>query len=100
MDYEPEGFRWIDCHQEEKCVYVFERIGKTQRILVLLNFSDSPQTYTLKSENIHTLTLLLATDNVLYGGNHTYMEEPVLIPEEGTKEITIEAFTGLMYEIH
>ena len=99
MDYEPEGFRWIDCHQEEKCVYVFERIGKTQRILVLLNFSDSPQTYTLKSEDIHTLSLLLATDNVIYGGNHTYMEEPAIIPENETTEITIEAFTGLMYEI-
>lgn len=37
-DYKHEGFNWIDCHQEEKCVYTFERMGKMKILLQYLIF--------------------------------------------------------------
>ncbi|MBQ2901414.1 MAG: 1,4-alpha-glucan branching protein GlgB [Agathobacter sp.] len=39
-DYEQAGFQWIDCHQEEKCVYAFERTSLKERIVAIFNFSD------------------------------------------------------------
>lgn len=39
-DYETKGFNWVNCHEEEKCIYVFERICKDEKILALFNFSD------------------------------------------------------------
>ena len=35
-DYAQDGFRWIDCHQKEKCIYAFERKSKKERISMLL----------------------------------------------------------------
>ena len=47
-DYEADGFQWIDCHQEESCVYVFQRTGKTERIIAAFNFSDRDLSYELR----------------------------------------------------
>ena len=42
-DYENAGFQWLDCHQEEKCIYVFERRSGSERIMAMFNFSDKLQ---------------------------------------------------------
>ncbi len=39
-DYTPEGFRWIDCHQEEKCIYAFERRYDGESIIAVFHFAD------------------------------------------------------------
>lgn len=100
LDYEQEGFKWIDCHQEEKCVYVFERSGKKQRILTIFNFSDKKQTYQLEVENGKLLKLLLASDDEIYGGSEKHSKEVNIRLTKGFTEIEINAFTGLMYEIN
>ena len=46
-DFDPAGFCWIDCHQEEKCVYALERTGGGERIAAVFNFSDRAQDYAL-----------------------------------------------------
>lgn len=61
MDYEQEGFQWIDCHQEEKCLYLFERKSKEQRILCIFNFSNKEQTYELSLKDVKNLHLLLSS---------------------------------------
>lgn len=99
LDHEPEGFKWIDCHQEEKCLYVFERSGKKQRILVIFNFSDRKQTYSLDLKKSQSLKLLLASDNEIYGGCEKYQKDTYLRPAKGKANVEIHAFTGLMYEI-
>ncbi|MCD7958438.1 MAG: 1,4-alpha-glucan branching protein GlgB [Ruminococcus sp.] len=38
-DYE-DGFRWLDCHQEQRCIYAIERRAQNSRLLVLLHLSD------------------------------------------------------------
>ena len=40
-DYAPDGFRWIDCHQEQKCIYAFERSYMGEKIVALFHFSDA-----------------------------------------------------------
>ena len=99
LDYEQEGFKWIDCHQEEKCIYVFERFGKKQRILIILNLSDKKQTYQLELRNCKLLKLLIASDSKIYGGCEQYQKGTGIQLVKGNAKIEINAFTGLMYEI-
>ena len=67
-DYEADGFRWIDCHQEGRCIYVFERSSKKERILSLFNFSDQEQVYELKLPDAQKLKELLNSNLAVYGG--------------------------------
>ena len=99
LDYEQDGFKWVDCHQEEKCIYVFERLGKKQRILAIFNFSDKRQTYQLEMKNYKVLKLLLASDSEIYGGCKKYQKDTSVRLVKGNVKIEINAFTGLMYEI-
>ena len=31
-DYDPENFKWLDCHQEERCIYAIKRKGKNKNL--------------------------------------------------------------------
>lgn len=66
-DIRQDGFEWVDCHQEQKCMYLFERISGDQKILAVFNFSDETQEYTLEKDYAG-YELLLASDMVKYGG--------------------------------
>lgn len=100
QDYNGDGFKWIDCHQEEKCVYVFERMGKKQRILFVFNFSDKKQKYKIDTEDFILLELMIASDDEIYGGSEKYSKKRSIKIQKGGTEIEINAFTGLMYEIN
>ena len=40
------GFTWLDCHQEGAVVSdAFERIGSSERIIAVFNFSNCEQIY-------------------------------------------------------
>ncbi len=68
-DYDTEGFKWIDCHQEEKCIYALERVSAKERIVAIFNFSNEEQKdYRFQVANAKKLQLLLASDSVMYGG--------------------------------
>lgn len=68
-DYDRAGFLWIDCHQEEKGVYIFKRMTEEQTILVAMNCSEKEQEYELKEEDFGDgLQLLLDSDWDIYGG--------------------------------
>lgn len=69
LDYEQDGFQWLDCHQEEKCIYAFERAGRKERIVAVFNFSDKAFTdYQLKAPNAKGLELLFSSNWEVYGG--------------------------------
>ena len=38
-DYNRDGFAWLDCHQEERCVYIIERRSKEETLIAAFNFS-------------------------------------------------------------
>ncbi len=75
MDYEQEGFRWLDCHQEARCIYAFERIGKKERIVAVFHFSNRSQNdYHLQIPEGKSLELLLSSDWEEYGGSEKRAE--------------------------
>ena len=63
-DYKYSGFKWIDCQQEDKCIYVFERICEEQRIIAIFNFSNEEQkNYELKVDSINKMRLIIDSNS-------------------------------------
>ena len=93
-DYDPDGFRWLDCHQEERCIYAFERIGSSERIIAVFNFSNREQIYQLKIQNPQTVQVLLSSNWVIYGGDETSCGAN-LTPKNNILELTMKPYTAL-----
>lgn len=91
-DYKEKGFEWIDCHAEEKCIYVISRKSEHERLAAIFNFSDKKQTYTLpQSLSKKKYKILMNTAWEKYGGN---------IPQTDTYSIydivEMEKFSGIL----
>ena len=48
-DDDHDDFAWLDCHQEEKCVYVIERRSKEETLIAAFNFSCQEQSAAIGS---------------------------------------------------
>lgn len=96
MDYRDEGFQWIDCHQEEKCVYVFERKSKKERIAAVFNFSHQKQTYELTLPGCQKLKELLSSDLEIYGGSQK-RRHPARWSVNGSCTLELPPFSGSYY---
>lgn len=97
-DYEADGFQWIDCHQEESCVYVFQRTGKTERIIAAFNFSDKDLSYELRLPRCQKITELLRSDMEIYGGNRK-RRRPARKITDGRYPAELPAFSAVYYDI-
>ena len=99
MDYERGGFLWLDCAQEVRCLYAFERRSKKERILAVFNLSGREQKdYRLRIPDAKRLTLLIASDMQSYGGNGAY-EKKALTLKQGEAIFTLSAYSGRCYQI-
>ena len=99
MDYDRRGFLWLDCAQEKKCLYAFERRSKDERILAVFNFSDREQkNYLLRIPDAERLIPLIASDWQPYGGTQTPAEK-VLTLKQGEASLSLSAFSGRYYRI-
>lgn len=99
QDYTEEGFQWIDCHQEEKCVYVMQRNSRKQKVIAIFNFSDQGQTYDLKVSDAKYLKLLLASDHEIYNGTETYKQNEKFKLEDGSVQIELTPFAAMFFEV-
>ena len=95
-DYEADGFRWIDCHQEGRCIYVFERNSKKERILSLFNFSDQEQVYKLKLPDAQKLKELLNSNLAVYGGTQKRKSTAKTI-KDGRILLTLAPYSSVYY---
>ncbi len=98
-DYKTEGFQWLDCHKEKKCIYAFERFGKKERIAAIFNFSDQEQAdFTLKIADAKTLKPLLLSDWDVYGGDMKKSNKKLDV--KNTKiSFTLKPFSAAFYVI-
>ncbi len=98
LDYKEEGFSWIDCHQEDKCVYVISRKSSKEELIAIFNFSDMPQTYHFASEYTNKkCELLLNTEWEQYGAAVPYNNSLPPLPLDG--KITLERFSGVLLKV-
>lgn len=103
-DYTSDGFRWLDCAQEKKCIYAIERQSGDSRIIVLLHMSDEgSQMYSFTLENCEGLELLLHTDWERFYGNVPEPQDKYLTGDfvRGGMQFTFELppFSGVMLRV-
>jgi 1,4-alpha-glucan branching enzyme len=70
-EFEPEGFRWIDCSDREQSVLAFQRTGGGQSLVVVLNFTPEPRRgYRVGVPEAGSYRVLLNSDSHHYGGTN------------------------------
>jgi 1,4-alpha-glucan branching enzyme len=73
FDFDPRGFRWIDCHDADQSVLSFVREGRhgTPPLVVLLNFTPVPRHgYRIGVPPGSAWCEVLNTDSMYYGGSN------------------------------
>jgi len=94
-DYEEEGFSWIDCHQEARCIYAVERKSGNERLAAVFNFSGVRQEdYCLKA-GIADPEILIHSDWIKYGGGTEEGDEGIF-PEGEDIRISLPRYSGLI----
>ena len=96
-DYSPESFQWLDCHQEDRCIYAFERKNASDRLLFVFNFSDKEQRdYILTVPGAKSLKLLIESDMEQYGGMEKYKTKTFSLAED-TVCLTLTPYSAAYY---
>lgn len=95
-DYEPDGFTWIDCHEEKRCLYAFEREGGGERTVAVLNLSDKEQEFEFEVKGASALEPVIDTDENRFGGTREGALETVAI-EDGKAAVTMAPLSGQLY---
>ena len=94
-DDREQGFRWLDCHQEERCIYALERRSEKERLVFVFNFSDQTQDgYQLPVEGCTGLRLILSTEWEEYGGG-VKRDESVLPTQHNQVQLSLPPYSGL-----
>lgn len=92
-DYRPEGFRWIDCHQEERCIYAVERSSGDQKLTALFNFSGVEQKkYAFDAEE-GVYEAILDSEQDIYGGQA--MGKKCWETKDGKLTVDLPAFSAV-----
>lgn len=82
MDYDTEGFQWLECHAQEKCVYVFQRRSEKEQIMAAFNFSDKEQEVEVQGKNIKELKKVFSSEYMGYGGAEEKESKAVRIKKD------------------
>ncbi|MEQ1661285.1 MAG: 1,4-alpha-glucan branching protein GlgB [Thiobacillus sp.] len=73
FDFDPRGFRWIDCHDADQSVLSLVRQGRDTRapLVALFNFTPVPrQGYRIGVPHASAWREVLNTDSAYYGGSN------------------------------
>ena len=105
-DYDTEGFEWMECHAEEKRVYVFERRSEKECLIAAFNFSDAEQAISVKpvqkeEKNVShgiSLTRIFSSEYKEYGGQEEG-QKIILKPEDGAFLLRLHPFSGAYYKL-
>ena len=99
-DFDNDGFMWIDCHEEGRCIYVYERRSSTERLVIVCKFTNTPEeNYYCHVEGASGLKLLLASDADCFDGPVHYDEDESVKVVDNTAEIKLGEFCTKIYKV-
>lgn len=99
-DYEKSGFQWLDCHEEETCIYVMKRSWQKQSMIAVFNFSEhNYQDFKLKIQEDCDLKLLLSSEMRQFGGSADYDMNEIYTTEQGQINLQLPKFSAQYYEV-
>lgn len=95
MDFVPEGFEWICADEEDKNLVAYRRFDrKGNSVTVIINFSGTEQTVTLKSKKAKYLTPLFESEPVFSGTEIKFGKAD----GENYLNLSIPAFYGAIFK--
>lgn len=98
-DDDPQGFEWLDCHQEEKCVYVMKRKCPIQQITAVFNFGGAEQTdFEINAVNDACYKLIMSSDSPKYGGKTDYRKKTFKPDKKGIIKLNLPPFSAIYFE--
>lgn len=99
-DFDNDGFMWIDCHEEGRCIYAYERRSSTERLVIVCKFTNTPEeNYYCHVEGASGLKLLLASDADCFDGPVHYDEDESVKVVDNTAEIKLGEFCTKIYKV-
>ena len=99
-DFDNDGFMWIDCHEEGRCIYAYERRSSTERLVIVCKFTNTPEeNYYCHVEGASDLKLLLASDADCFDGPVHYDEVESVKVVDNTAEIKLGEFCTKIYKV-
>lgn len=102
-DYDKDNFKWVDCHQEEKCIYAISRRVKMDMLLAIFNFSDKDcANYDIPIERGQKVKLILHSNFEQYGGDILADEKVYTIKKKAGKtflSVNIERYSGILFKV-
>lgn len=99
-DFDNDGFMWIDCHEEGRCIYAYERRSSTERLVIVCKFTNTPEeNYYCHVEGAPGLKLLLASDADCFDGPVHYDEDESVKVVDNTAEIKLGEFCTKIYKV-
>ena len=95
MDYEPKGFRWINCTDDKENIVVFRRCGKdeTDTLVIVGNFvPEAHETFKFGVPFAGVYEEILNSDAKEFGGSDMTNPQPILsrMEEKDGRENSIE----------
>lgn len=99
-DFDNDGFMWIDCHEEGRCIYAYERRSSTERLVIVCKFTNTPEeNYYCHVEGASGLKLLLTSDADCFDGLVHYDEVESVKVVDNTAEIKLGEFCTKIYKV-
>ena len=102
-DYDQKTFQWLDCHQEERCIYAIRRGAGEKVMAAVFNFSDQEQeNYELEIDGNWKGKCILHTDWDCWSGETPKGKEKWEIKRrEETSNITavLPPYSGMLLEL-
>lgn len=98
-DYREEGFKWLDCHQEGRCIYTISRESKKEQLVAVFNFSNQAQEeYSVKIHKAKTGKPLLYSDWERFNGG-TPEHETLFTVEDEMLQCSLAPFSAMLIQI-
>ncbi len=99
LDYEREGFVWLDCQNKGTATYAFIRKGKEQSILAVFNFGNKNiSEYAFDTDGYEKASIILDSDWEQFGGTRKQCNE-VVLPLNDKFVVEMGRFSGKLYLI-
>lgn len=106
LDYTWDGFRWIDADNKADNIFIYQRMNKEQKYIIVLNFSMNHYVnFRMGVEKNSTLREVLNTDKDIYSGSNICNKKVLRtrkVPHNNLNfscEFEIAPFSGIIFEV-
>ena len=102
-DYDKGNFKWVDCHQEEKCIYSLSRQGKKDTLLAIFNFSNKDcVNYDIPIKKGQKIKLILHSNFEEFGGDVSANDNIYTVKKKADKmflSVNVKGYSGILFKV-